>query len=206
MMATPWGGFGAAPCTAYLEGVFDKTEAMHDGGFCYSEGIFEDLNKILILSLYVGTGKKEQAIEDYFRFYFSEASVPFAQELIQYLEISLSRRRLQADGTVNNYPSEPVTGELPRFIIKNPENVEKAYALAEKLASILPDSIKETDRFKMLYLRTVIDAALTQNEGKLSQKTETASKILEAIYHAKTADYVVSPITEQAIRETRGHI
>ncbi len=206
MMATPWGGFGAAPCTAYLEGVFDKTEAMHDGGFCYSEGIFEDLNKILMLSLYVGTGKKEQAIEDYFRFYFSDASVPFAQELIQYLETSLSRRRLQADGTVNNYPTEPVTDELPRFIIKNPENVEKAYALAEKLACILPDSIKETDRFKMLYLRTVIDAALAQNEGKLSQKTETASKILEAIYHAHVADYVVSPITEQAIRETRGHI
>lgn len=80
--ATPWGGFGAAPAINRLNEVFMENEIMAEGGFCYSEGIFEDINKMLMLSLYMGNNSKEETMRDYFRFYFGEDSVVYADEFL----------------------------------------------------------------------------------------------------------------------------
>lgn len=206
MLATPWGGFGAAPAPKLLDKIYQENESKGDGGFCYSEGIFEDINKVVMMSLYFGNSTASQAVCDYFRYYFSCESAEFAEEFVNCLEKSLSRKRINADGTVNNYPVEKFVAEMPRFEIRSAETVERAYELAKKLESTVPRQVKKSSRFQMLYLRAVIDSELVKSNGELTDVIEKSAKKLEKIYHAAAADYVVSPITQKAIYENRGHI
>lgn len=206
MLATPWGGFGAAPAPKLLDKIYQERESGGDGGFCYSEGIFEDLNKVVMLSLYFGNSTANEAVCDYFRYHFGEKTVEYAKEFVECLETSLSRRRINADGVVNNYPREKVEGELPRFEIKNPDAVDREFELAQKLNEIVTEEVREGSRFQMFYLRAVIDYELAKDNGRLTAETEMAAQKLEKMYYADNAEYVVAPITEKAIRETRGHI
>ncbi|HQN52641.1 MAG TPA: serine hydrolase domain-containing protein, partial [Phenylobacterium sp.] len=43
----PWGGYGANPLPAHLQRIWDSSRHLLSGGFPYSEGIFEDINKAL---------------------------------------------------------------------------------------------------------------------------------------------------------------
>lgn len=206
MLATPWGGFGAAPAPTHLEKVFCERESVADGGFCYSEGVFEDMNKILMLGLYFGNSTVREIAEDYFRYYFSEDAAAFANELSDCLEKSLRRTRIDADGKENLYPTREVTGELPAFPIENLQTVQRAYELALLLEHTARENAKKDMRFQMVFQRAVIDRELMRNNGKMTAETEKAARILEEIYYAQKADYVVSPITEEAVRQNRGHI
>ena len=51
--------------------------------------------------------------------------------------------------------------------------------LEEKIS----DKANSTARFRMLYLRAVIDSELAENDGKLNERIETAAKELEKIYY-----------------------
>ena len=206
MLATPWGGFGAAPATKHLNGVFEKNELNADGGFCYSEGIFEDINKALMLSLYMGNSTREDVIRDYFRFYFGENTVEYAPELIDGLEETLPRHRIGADGVINDYPFGETSDRLPVFEIKNKASVKRVREIAETLYCRVSDTVRESPRFLMLYLRAVIDFELEKNQGNITDAIEEAAQRLKQIYYAEQADYVVSPITKKAIRENKGLI
>ena len=206
LTAVPWGGFGAVPVPEFLENSYKKTEMHHSGGIAYSEGIFEDINKILILSMYFGGDTVEEILEDYFGYYFSDDAIEYCLELVKCLESSLARNRINDKGMIDDFPTEDVVEHSPLFKIKNTECVEKAFELANRIKDKLPADKKESDRFRMLYLRAVIDKALVDNDGMLSDKTEAASQELERIYYAHNADYAVCPITKKAIRENRGHI
>ena len=206
MTAVPWGGFGATPVPERTENLYKRLENMHQGGFAYSEGIFEDINKVIILGLYFGNSSAKETVKDYFRFYFSEDTVKLANEFINCLEELIERNRINADGEINNYPTDDYVENLPTFKIHKTGKIKRACELAEIIKNKLPISIQNSDRFKILYLRTVIDKALIENDGYISIKTETAAKELEEIFYAQNSDYAVAPITENAIRNNKGHI
>ena len=48
----PWGGYGANPHPSRLQARWDETKTKLSGGFPYSEGIYEDLNKVICAELY----------------------------------------------------------------------------------------------------------------------------------------------------------
>ena len=206
LTAVPWGGFGAVPVPAFIENSYKKTEMHHSGGIAYSEGIFEDINKIIILSMYFGGDTVAEVLEDYFGYYFSDDTTALCIELVKCLESSLTRSRINDKGMVDDFPTEDVVEYSPLFKIKNTECVEKALKLANEIKDRLSVDKKDSNRFRMLYLRAVIDKALVDNDGMLSDETEKASQELEKIYYAHNADYAVCPITKKAIRENRGHI
>ncbi|MCX6872534.1 MAG: hypothetical protein NTW21_01820, partial [Verrucomicrobia bacterium] len=43
----PWGGFGTTPLSAHSQGQWNAVKGISSGGFPYSEGIFEDLTKVV---------------------------------------------------------------------------------------------------------------------------------------------------------------
>ena len=49
---TPWGGYGADPLPARLQRLWNQTQGKLAGGTPYSEGIYEDLNKVICSQLY----------------------------------------------------------------------------------------------------------------------------------------------------------
>ena len=50
--ASPWGGYGANPLPQHLQALWDQAGHALSGGFPYSEGIFEDLNKAICAQFY----------------------------------------------------------------------------------------------------------------------------------------------------------
>ena len=48
----PWGGLGANPQPARFQGEWNLVKNRFQGGFPYSEGIYEDLNKVIFAQFY----------------------------------------------------------------------------------------------------------------------------------------------------------
>ena len=48
----PWGGFGATPLTAHSQGQWNAAKGISSGGLPYSEGIYEDLTKVVHSQFY----------------------------------------------------------------------------------------------------------------------------------------------------------
>ena len=72
--AVPWGGFGANPMPMHFEKNERETGKYYEGGFPYSEGIFEDINKSLMLGFATGQYTSAyQILLDYARYEFCTA-------------------------------------------------------------------------------------------------------------------------------------
>ena len=68
----PWGGFGANPLPKYLQSLWDVTKTKLSGGFPYSEGIYEDVNKVMVAQLYWNPDQPtEKTMREYVAFNFS---------------------------------------------------------------------------------------------------------------------------------------
>ncbi len=68
----PWGGYGANPYPGRIQKRWDETAAKLSGGYPYSEGIYEDLNKVICAQLYWAPGRPAaETVRDYAAFEFS---------------------------------------------------------------------------------------------------------------------------------------
>jgi hypothetical protein len=67
-----WGGFGANPFPARLDRLAKQTEGKLQGGLPYSEGIYEDINKIVCFQRYWhGDAATENTLKEYAAYEFS---------------------------------------------------------------------------------------------------------------------------------------
>ena len=68
----PWGGYGANPHPGRLQQRWDETKTKLSGGFPYSEGIYEDLNKVICAQLYWEPDRPAiETVKEYAAFEFS---------------------------------------------------------------------------------------------------------------------------------------
>jgi len=214
--ATPWGGFGANPLPAFIQDLMAASNPIQDGGFPYSEGIFEDINKTLCAQLYWDPSQKaDDILREYLAYELADVAregsarmeqvVGLALEAIRLMERSLPRQRLEETGEVFGYNSrhQPDLARV-RFVIEEPEVVEQAFALLQQVNDQLPARLQASWRWRILYLRGLIDRELVQNQGLVSKRCESAFAELVEIYHAQDADYAVSPPTVASIAASRG--
>jgi hypothetical protein len=204
--ATPWGGFGANPLPAFVQDLMDASNSLQAGGFPYSEGIFEDINKALSAQLYWDPSQKvADILREYIAYEFSPQADESLLEAIRLLERTLPRQRFEETGEVFGYTSRhlPELSQV-RFVIEQPEGVEQAFNLLQQADEQLPERARRSWRWRILYLRGLIDHELVQNNGLVSPRCEVAFTELVGIYHAQKADYAVSPPTAAAIYASRG--
>ena len=91
--ATPWGGFGANPLPNHHQQLWNVGKDTLAGGFPYSEGIFEDLNKVLFAQFYWRKDTPANSIVDeYIAYEFSPKVVPLVGKAIEILEKNYPRQ------------------------------------------------------------------------------------------------------------------
>ena len=185
--ACPWGGFGANPMPDYVSKLGEKLLRFQQGGFVYSEGIFEDLNKCLMLSLFCDPEQDvNTALREYARYELGMDG-DAAVWLLHSLEETLPRETRQGvDGRV-------------RFILAHPENAKEIAGRMDLLYADTPPRFRSAFRFRQLYLRTQIDRELARNNFLPNHELQLLYRQLTAMYHAENADWVVSPPTEEAL-------
>ena len=204
--ATPWGGFGANPVPNHIQSLWNAAEKYSSGGFPYSEGIFDDLNKVIYMQLYWGeTGNVQDIVDEYLKYEFGSLFVDEMVQAVNILEKTIIRNRLDEEGRNHNYPDSkiPWKGEQS-FPIEDTNGINEAFSILSRIDGKLPARVRKSWRWRILYLRGLIDCELLHNGFKTNENIENAYKELTKIYHAQNADYCVAPPTLESINSNRG--
>lgn len=106
--SVPWGGKGGNPAPRKFAGEYAELSGGIAGAFPYSEGIYEDLNKVIWAQLlWHSESEIGRIVAEYCRFYFGAAVEPQATQLIFQMEdivtgsqpsISAEQLEAQAEG------------------------------------------------------------------------------------------------------------
>ena len=160
----PWGGYGANPAPAHFEKQWGRIKPMAAGGAPYSEGIYEDLNKAILAQFYWDPERPaEETVKEYTAFEFSPDVAADLVEVVRIFERNHSRRAIGADAV-------------------------KAFEWVTKADAAMMPAARSAWRWRIVYLRALIDKELYERKGKLEGDTlRSAFDELTRIYHAENA-------------------
>jgi hypothetical protein len=187
----PWGGFGATPLTARAQGQWNAQKKGLAGGYPYSEGIYEDLTKIVYSQFYWNDQPAEETVKEYIAYEFSPDVVADVAAVVKTLEQNHHMRW---------WPGklEGVSLEMNWFPSKNTKpqadpGAEEAYATMQKVDARLTHQAKNSWRWRQLYLRALLDSELKTNGGSPNDTCNEAFAELIRIYHAENAVGTIRP-------------
>jgi len=169
----PWGGCGINPRPRHWQEMWDLLRPHVRGGWPYSEGIYEDINKVIWAQLFWnGRRSVRDIMTEYAAWEFSPEQAGKIFSIMERMEITLTRFKLKVQG------------------------LEGASKIWEEICSIdasLPPWAKSAWRWRIVYLRALIDAELEKNRLKPTAAVKTALKEIARIYHARRAEEAVNP-------------
>ncbi len=178
----PWGGFGANPLPARFQRLWNQAKDKLSGGFPYSEGIFEDINKTICSQLYWAPDKPTmEIVKEYISYEYSPVMVESVAKAIKLLEQNHMRKLIvekkekpDADwfsentfigGSRIQFVHEDKT-PLTETEMKNlKKNTEEAFRLIDEADKQLTPQTQASWRWRILYLRAEIDRELVKTDG-----------------------------------------
>jgi hypothetical protein len=191
--SAPWGGYGANPLPGYIQDMWNEAGSQLAGGFPYSEGIFEDINKAIVAMYYwQGQGQPEEAILEYANFAFSSRFKGEIARAVQMLETAFQHER-----RVNRKPEWMPPGtqaiEEEQFVIGDTSSCAQTFDILHRVDSQLAPAQRSAWRWRILFLRGLIDNELALNDFCATPACEDAFAELIRIYHAQEAIWAVRP-------------
>ena len=156
----PWGGFGATVLPRHFTGLWNQVKGKAQGCMLYSEGIYEDLNKVIELQFYWNDRPAEATLREYADYELYGADPEEFLPLCRLLELD----------HVNDPDAAPAG------------LAQKALALAEKLDAALPEAGRRSWRWRLIYLRAVLDVERLVGRTVQSETAVAALRELIAIY------------------------
>jgi hypothetical protein len=161
---SPWGGYGANPLPGRLQRLWDQTQKKLSGGFPYSEGIYEDLNKVIVNQFYWDPARPAaDTVKEYIAFEYGPDVVNELASVVETLEKNHLRKGI-GPGAVAAFES-----------VRNAE------------AKLTPQA-KSAWRWRIFFLRALIDKELFARQGRREGPAlKEAFGELTRIYHAENA-------------------
>ncbi len=167
----PWGGFGANPLPARFQRLWNEAKDKLTGGFPYSEGIFEDINKTICSQLYWAPERPTmETVKEYIAYEYSPMVVDSVATAIQLLEQNHMRKLLdeKQEKPDADWFSENtiIGGSRIRFVHADLTPLtEAAFRLIDEADKQLTPQARASWRWRILYLRAVIDRELVRTDG-----------------------------------------
>ena len=158
----PWGGFGAVAYPKMLERIFRKCEKAVEGFRYYSEGLFEDINKAVVTGLYIDPSTTSgDILARYAAYHFPGVSPADFVRLVELFE--------------RNH--RPYMMEF--------ESATAAKALALKMDGDILPSMKNSWRWRLVYLRAMIDPEICGTDDLQPDSAKPYFDELVKIYHTE---------------------
>lgn len=206
----PWGGFGANPLIRRFSSLWGEVAHLADGGFPYSEGIFEDLNKAAYAHFYwTGQNDSREMLDEYFAFYGGARDAGPCRNLIDLLESNHGVHWMtsamvkiwgEQPGAIPIPGYDDGTVRFPRPVTADAARAEEAWSLCRQIEMNLPEWGRSNWRWRILALRAQLDRELLKNGDVPNAACQQAFQELEAIYFAKNGEAAVSPPRQGAQR------
>lgn len=198
----PWGGFGAIAMPARFERLFRQCERVVSGFMFYSEGLSEDLNKVVVTQLYDNpTRHWQDIIREYCRWEFPGVDPDRFVELVTHLENmhalpNFQKRTVGAQEVGRG--ADPVFADFEARCRYCLEEATKAEALSAELEKSLVPSRRACWRWRHIRLRTIIDKEIFAARKWNTPVADAAYRELVKIYNAKrTYSWLRPPIKDK---------
>ena len=203
----PWGGFGANPLPARFQKIWDECGGLVSGGFPYSEGIYEDINKAVIWQFYWDSKREAMdTVREYAAYEFSQDVATQAAKAVEMMEashtFSLRTEELQrwADrAAAGQCPGDPVVYHLPGL-----KQSDECFELVRKMDAQLTPYARQAWRWRVLYLRAAVEAELARSGGRATEQSDAYFQELTDIYCAEGAEAQVAPPVRRALKRLWG--
>jgi hypothetical protein len=124
-------------------------------------------------------------MREYIAFNFSPEVVDPVSRAMDTLERNLARSRQDANGAT-------------KFSMLKTDGAEEAYHLLTEADAKLPARVRSSWRWRVVYLRALIDSELVKHQFRVSRKCVTAFQELIDIYHEQNAHPALRPPTDAA--------
>jgi len=183
----PWGGFGANPRPSHWQAQWDKTRHLVAGGFPYSEGIYEDINKVIFFQF--GWNPQRSAadiVREYAAYEFAPEVAGDVARAVELMEQGLSH------GIRGKLPETLYQPQPDIYQLDKTDKARECFELMQAADAGLSARARQSWRWRVLWLRAALDAELRQSAGKATRKTEQYFDELKAIYHADAAEFQVA--------------
>ena len=195
----PWGGFGANVQPRRLQQVWKSCRHLLSGGFPYSEGIFEDLNKAICLQLY---WDPDRPVEDIVREYAAAEFGPETAEdvcrAVYLLEANMAHQLADREQLGKWAKAEDAGAAL--YQLKAATEPEKPLGLLDRAAKAIPPACAASWRWRMLWLRAALDAELIRSGGRPTEQSDAWFEEVERLSCAQGALLAVSAPSRRALR------
>ena len=177
----PYGGFGANPFPGRIQRLWNEVKMACSGGFPYLEGLYADIDQVLCGALYWCRDRPAaDALREYIAFEFSPQVVAQVLGAIDLLDRNHWWSFDRQTGSIRGTP-------------KVRAETQEALSLLEEADRRLPSRIRSNWRWRILYLRALLDDELTANNNQPNARCEEAFNELTRIYCAENAQSVVRP-------------
>ena len=207
----PWGAFGANPMPRRSQRAWDWVKDRDMGGFPYSEGIYEDINKTVFAQFYWDPDKSaSETIREYIAFEFSPDAV---EEIYQAVENMETRQLRWENGKLSSKDTNSIwvydrhirwedgilidsdyKGTVPEPApLEHDPQADKTYELLKQAQMNLSPYARNHWRWRILYLRALLDSELRKNEGHPTKECAEAFEELIEIYYAQNAAGMMKP-------------
>jgi len=196
----PWGGFGANPMPTML-GKLVREHPEMVGTMPYSEGIYEDLNKVVGLALLSGRAQTaREAVGLYAERYFGAGTGEAVAEAAELMEANMNHNALvvQGEHKYSFYSLAPVDPGKPwRLEVEtkglDAQRAARAAELLHGAETKMSAATKKSWRWRLLVLRAEIDDALAK--GASVESLAAKFEELAEIYHVDgdTLPWLVPP-------------
>ena len=168
---TPWGGYGANPHPGRLQQRWDETKSKLSGGFPYSEGIYEDINKVICTRLYWEPERPAiEAVKEYAAFEFSPEVADDVAAAVKIFEKNHERDKVG-------------------------ESAVAAFQLLERAEAKMTPQARGSWRWRLFRIRATIDREIYRNGlgQAMDEVFQQACDELTKISHAENAIADIRP-------------
>jgi hypothetical protein len=174
----PWGGYGANPHPGRLQQRWNETKNHLSGGMPYSEGIYEDLNKVICAQFYWSPDRTAmETVKEYATFEFSPE---VAEDMASVVKIFETNHKRDEVG----------------------ESAVTACELVERADAKLTPQARSAWRWRLFCIRAAIDREIYRNSLKQGRDEvfRQACEELTKISHAENVWSVLRPTPIPAVK------
>ena len=182
----PWGGYGATALPGRFERLYRQVQDIAKGFRLYSEGLYEDINKIVVTELYVDPSRHaDDILEEYANYEFPGIKPRDFKKFIHLLEETHLCGEADSTRKADFNPSRFMREYPEHVLAERQAKAVQAYELAMKMdAQILP-SMKDCWRWQLFKARAIIDKEMFSARSIHTPVSDEWYAKLVKIYHAE---------------------